>query len=117
MAKRQVKSVGVVENSGPNTLKSLIEDSIPNATAVDVGVAFITNSGLDHVVSPLKKALTGGRIRILTGLYQSFTEPSALRRLLLIQDQSKGKFQVRLSTDKHFHWKTYFVFKRSSVTV
>lgn len=117
MSHASVRNLGVVENAGPNHLKGFMHDAISKASDVDIGVAFITESGLTHLISALKKAAGRGRVRILTGLYQCFTEPKALRTLLRVQSQAAEQFELRISTDEHFHWKAYFFFSPSLVRV
>jgi hypothetical protein len=50
-------------------------------------------------------------------LYQWVTEPRALRTLLREQEESDGRLSVRLSRDRHFHWKTYILVKRHTARV
>ncbi|HEX4792466.1 MAG TPA: phospholipase D-like domain-containing protein [Humisphaera sp.] len=118
MATIGAKNIGVIENAGPNNLKAFIKDTIKAANKVDIGVAFITVGGLEHVSRWLKKAGSRGTVRVLTGFYQCFTEPAALRKLLELKSQLKsGRFEVRVSTDKRFHWKAYFFFTPSTATI
>lgn len=101
--------VGAIENSGPNTLVSYLRNAGSGATSIDIAVAFITAAGLESVLHLLKRTSAKGQVRLLTGLYQGFTEPKALRVLLREQKQSDKRFSVQISTDQHFHWKTYFL--------
>jgi HKD family nuclease len=112
-----ISHVGVVENAGPNNLKSFFEIRAKKATRADIGVAFVTLRGFEQVSPLLKRIASRGQVNILTGLYQWFTEPRALRRLLEIQKLMGGKFNVRISTNEHFHWKAYFFFTGSRVSL
>ncbi len=101
--------VGIVENSGPNTLQAFLQNSGNGAVSLDIASAFITLSGIDSVLYVLKKIARKGSVRILTGLYQGFTDPDALRKLYRIQEETKGRLSVSISKDNHFHWKCYFI--------
>ena len=109
--------VGAIENSGPNTLVSYLRNAGTAATHIDIAVAFITAAGLESVLHLLKRISARGHVRLLTGLYQGFTEPKALRMLLREQQQSDGRFSVQISTDQHFHWKTYFLICKTTAQV
>ena len=118
MAIIAAKNVGVVENAGPNNLKAFLAETIRTATAVDIGVAFVTVGGLDQVIRWLKKASGRGSVRILTGFYQCFTKPDALRKLLTLKSQfGASRFDVRVANGLHFHWKAYFLFTASKATI
>src|SRR5262249_42316692 len=75
------------------------------------------SAGLDALLYLLKKTAAKGSVRLLTGLYQGFTEPAALWALLRAQDETEGRLSVRLSRDRHFHWKAYFLMQRQSAHV
>lgn len=109
--------IGTIENNAHNTLEAFLQAAAKDASALDWASAFITNSGLNSVLYLLTAAAKKGKARVLTGLYQGFTEPAALRTLLRAQAASKGRLEVRLSKDRHFHWKAYFVFGKQNVRV
>lgn len=117
MATPSSVKLGVVENVGPNTLQALLRQLVPSATTVDIAVAFITKTGLDEVLFLLQQVAAKGHVRIVTGLYQAFTEPNALRQLLHSQRQTQGRISVRISRDPHFHWKFYTIGRKEQVTV
>jgi len=59
-----------------------------------------------------------GSVRILTGFYQCFTKPDALRKLLTLKSQfGASRFDVRVANGLHFHWKAYFLFTASKATI
>lgn len=101
--------INVVENSGPNTLLSFLQHAGDSAVSIDIAAAFLTLSGVNAILYVLKKVARKGSVRVLTGLYQGFTEPDALRKLFQIQEETKGRLSVSISHDGHFHWKCYFV--------
>ncbi len=117
MNRKNLVQVGTIENTGPNTLISFLQNAGSGTTGIDVAVAFVTSTGIDALLYLLKKTATKGQVRLLTGLYQGFTEPKALRALLREQEETKGRLSVRLSLDKHFHWKSYFLVKKDKATV
>jgi HKD family nuclease len=101
--------IGCVDNSGPNTLLSFLQNTGDGATSIDIAAAFLTSSGVDAILYLLKKTARKGLVRVLTGLYQGFTEPDALRKLFRAQVETEGRLSVSISRDAHFHWKCYFV--------
>src|SRR5690349_17804578 len=104
MGDRPQVRVGIVENAGPNTLASFLRNAGSVAGSVDIASAFVTSAGLGLMSRLLRKVTVKGRVRILTGLYQGFTEPDALRALLREQQETEGRLSVRISKDRHFHW-------------
>lgn len=109
MARASGVRIGAIENSGPNTLVSYLRSVGRTASQIDIAVAFITTAGLDSVLHLLKRVSARGQVRLLTGLYQGFTEPKSLRILLREQQQLQGRLTVHISSDARFHWKAYFV--------
>jgi HKD family nuclease len=109
--------IGAIENSGPNTLVAFLRNAGAGCDQIDIAVAFITAAGLGALLFLLKKAASRGRVRVLTGLYQGFTEPKALWTLLREQEQTDGRLSVRVSKDGHFHWKAYMLAKKATVKV
>jgi HKD family nuclease len=109
--------IGTIENSGPNTLVAFLRNAGAGCAQIDIAVAFITAAGLDSLLFLLKKAASRGRVRVLTGLYQGFTEPKALWTLLREQEQTGGRLSVRVSKDGHFHWKAYMLAKKAAAKV
>jgi HKD family nuclease len=109
--------IGTIENNAHNTLEGFLRATAKDASALDWASAFVTNAGLNAVLYLLTAAAKKGKVRVLTGFYQVFTEPSALRTLLKAQTESRGHLEVRVSEDQHFHWKAYFVFGKRTVRV
>jgi HKD family nuclease len=101
--------VGLVTNSGPNCLLPYLRAAGSSCKQIDIAVAFITASGLESILHLLQRVSHRGRVRILTGLYQGFTEPRALALLLREQQEASSRFSVRICRDKRFHWKSYFL--------
>lgn len=109
----------VIENCGPDNLRDMLRAECKRATTTDVaiGVAFVTQSGLDDILQSLRRVAESGRVRLLTGLYQKVTEPQALKTLFQVQDETRGKFSVRLSTEPQYHRKVYILRGRTNVAV
>ncbi|MGE5296878.1 MAG: phospholipase D-like domain-containing protein [Solirubrobacterales bacterium] len=106
----------LIENSGPDNLRDTLKAQISHASEVSIAVAFITQAGLDEIVQPLQQVATNGKVRLLTGLYQKFTEPRALRTLCRLQRQTQGRLSVRLSREPQFHRKLYVLTNRVYAT-
>lgn len=117
MGRSGTPRIGTIDNTGPNTLAAFLLERGPGCDRIDLAVAFVTASGLEQVLHLLKLVAAKGRVRILTGLYQGFTDPKALRTLLREQRDTADRLSARVSTDAHFHWKAYLLAKRAAATV
>lgn len=106
----------VIENAGPNHLRGFLKSYAKTATSIDIAVAFVSRQGLNEILPSLKKVSTIGPVRLVTGFYQGFTDPQALRPLLLQQSDTNGSLSVRISRNPHFHWKAYFLHRRRTTT-
>ena len=106
----------VIENSGPNNMREQLRSLLKGSSQVDIAVAFISAQGLSTILEALRQVANRGRVRVITGLYQGITEPSALRILLRVQDQTKNRLSVHLSRDPKFHRKVYIATRGSRVT-
>jgi HKD family nuclease len=84
---------------------------------VAIGVAFVTQSGLEDILQSLRQVAVSGRVRLLTGLYQKVTEPTALKTLFQVQKETRGRFSVRLSTEPQYHRKVYIVRGRTNCAI
>jgi HKD family nuclease len=104
----------VIKNSGPDNLRDVLRAKCKRATDVAIGVAFVTQSGLDDILQSLRQVAVIGRVHILTGLYQKVTESRALKTLLRVQEETRGQFSVRLSTEPQFHRKVYMLRGRTN---
>jgi len=109
-------TIEVIENSGPNHLRGALRGKLAQASEVCIAVAFITESGLDEIIQPLRQVAAQGKVRIITGLYQHVTEPKALKTLLRTQTETRGKFVVRLSKEPQFHRKAFLIENRTRAT-
>jgi HKD family nuclease len=109
--------IGTIDNTGPNTLLSYLRNAGHAAAQFDIAVAFISKAGLESVLHLLKRVAAKGPVRLLTGLYQGFTDPAALRILLREEANSQGRLTVKISTNPRFHWKAYFLMRKTTANV
>ncbi len=107
----------VIENSGPDNLRDMLKAKLHRAVDVSIAVAFVTQSGLDELLQSLRQVAAGGTVRLVTGLYQKVTEPRALRTLLRVQEETRGAFSVRVSTEPQFHRKLYILRTKTHLLV
>lgn len=117
MSRSDVTFLGPVENSGPNTVASYLKNVGSRCSEADIAVAFVTVAGVDALRYVLHRIARRGNVRLLTGVYQGFTEPAALQSLLRLQHETKGRFKVRISANGRFHWKAYLMKRRRTTTV
>ena len=104
-----IVKLDVIENSGPDNLRDTLKARLARASDVSFAVAFVTQSGLNVLVQVLRTVAATGRVRFLTGLYQKVTEPTALRTLLRVQNETRGQLSVRLSMEPQFHRKLFLL--------
>ena len=90
----------IIENVGPDNLRDTLKVKLRIAKDVFISVAFITQSGLNEIIQPLRQVASQGKVKLITGLYQGFTEPKALETLLNIQNETAGNFLVHLFIQK-----------------
>jgi|GEM_PF-4560000 len=102
--------IEVVDNTGPTDMGQKLTESINEASQVDMGTAFVDSAGLRGVLPAVCSALNhGANIRFLTHMSKDpFNEPTALRKLLRLQNRYGKHFQARISRLKgEFHQKVY----------
>jgi HKD family nuclease len=103
-------SNNIIPNIGPATLRVEIEESLQWATHVDLASAFITEEVLRILSAALNQAKRARRplhIRLITGLYQRFTPPAALKLAAKLESEFQGSFFVKIAKNERFHWKAY----------
>lgn len=120
---RALEAAAPVLTTGPTSpLGPLLFRDLERATQVDIAVAFVFVAALNAgVLSRLRDVLArkGSHVRLLTGDYQSVTEPAALRLLLTLREQAQaseglhGDFELRVfqtaETHSSFHPKAYLL--------
>jgi HKD family nuclease len=109
MNRKRPNQVEIIENAGPNSLLDNLKRVLKKADRADIAVAFISVAGLNELLPSLQQIAAHGSVRILTGLYQSITDPQALRILLRAEEQSRGSLSTRISKEPKFHRKIYLV--------
>ncbi|MCF7983609.1 MAG: DEAD/DEAH box helicase family protein [Thiohalocapsa sp.] len=82
--------------------------AIRQANQIDLAVAFIKASGLDLIYRTLIDAVEtrDARLRVLTSDYLDVTDPSALRRLMLLAERD-ADIRVFQTENQSFHLKAY----------
>lgn len=84
--------------------------AIQSADQVDMAVAFVKTTGLNllfpDLISSLQRESGNSRLRILTSDYLDITDPEALRKLILLQEQG-AQVRVYQSQGSSFHMKAY----------
>lgn len=109
--------LSIIDNEGQNHLLDALRTLCETASALELEVAFVTSSGVKKLLPSLRKVAARGGVRILTGLYQSITEPAALRALIKVQRQTKGKLTVKLARERDFHRKMYLARTKGTLQV
>lgn len=87
-----------------------IDRSLGWAWEADIATAFMTPASLRRLESALSRARAHGhslKVRAVVGLYQRFTPPEALAKLLSLRREFPGKIFVRVARNERFHWKLY----------
>lgn len=102
MAKKDINLV-LSSNGGPASLLKTIQQEQRNVIHAIVFVAFITEDGVRRILNGLKQVARRGGVNLITGLYQGFTSPEALRLLLQAQRQTGGNLSVRFLRHPGFH--------------
>lgn len=108
--------VEAIPNQGPASMAPELDLSLNWANEVDIASAFVTPGALRRIESALSKARKEKRplkVRLIFGLYQRFTPPQALSKMLGLQKAYPGKFFARCARNNRFHWKLY-AFRRGS---
>jgi HKD family nuclease len=116
MPTRPHTRIALIDNSGVNQLLPYLRTAGNSCRQIDIAVAFITATGLESILHVLQKVARKDQVRILTGLYQGFTDPKALAGLLREQTATSGRLSVRISNNPRFHWKAYLLIDKGSAT-
>jgi len=98
----------LVQGQGDPLLPHLLTE-LDRATAADIAVAFVMESGVRAVLEHLRDLLgRKGRLRFLTGDYLGVTEPAALLHLLDLQGDAD--LRIYETADVSFHPKAYLLY-------
>lgn len=99
----------------PDPLLPHLHVEIDRSVHVDIAVAFVYPSGIDHMYEHFVDLLErGGTLRLLTGDYLTATDPIALRRLLDLHIEHAAQVELRVYETQppiSFHPKSY-LFRR-----
>lgn len=94
-----------------------IDHSLKWAHKAEIASAFVTLKALrhlEHALAEAQKKKRSFKVRLLVGLYQCFTSPEALVKVLRLQKAFPGRLYVRVARNKRFHWKLY-IFQKANV--
>lgn len=76
------------------------------AAEADIATAFVTPAAVKRVEAALRRTRSL-KVRVIVGLYQRFTPPPALAKLLSLGREFPGRLRVRVARNWRFHWKHY----------
>ncbi len=102
--------VEMIPNRYPANMGRELEQSLNWADEADIASAYVSTASLGRLESALERAQIEKRplkVRLLFGLYQRFTPPEALAKMLRLQKTYPSKFIVRIARNNRFHWKLY----------
>ena len=108
--------IELIPNKGPASMGPEIIANLGWATEVNIASGFVTVPALNYLDATLIKSIKEKRalkIRLIFGLYQRFTPPQALAKMIYLQDKYPGQFFARVAQNARFHWK-YYQFKKLS---
>jgi superfamily II DNA or RNA helicase/HKD family nuclease/predicted house-cleaning noncanonical NTP pyrophosphatase (MazG superfamily) len=95
-------------NDAKASLLRELQKEISKASAIDIAVSFILESGLDLLEGGIAAAiLRGCTVRILTTDYMGVSEPAALRRINRLVPSAR----VFEATNRGFHPKAYIFYR------
>lgn len=105
--------VEYIANTGTDTVLALIKDKARRCTEFYISVAFITQAGLDELISSIRLATNFGKVRVLTGFYSGITEPEALYSFMKLEREKGKRFQSYIyGVNNTFHKKIYLFRKQ-----
>lgn len=107
--------MNLIPNRGPANLQTVITHASKPATKADLAVAFVTRRAVVRIRHNLQRIANRGPVRVLTGLFQGFTEPAALQLLMKARKATRGRLMINLSREPTFHRKQYVLYTRSKV--
>ena len=107
----------VLTTGGTNPLLPHLERDLAVAASVDIAVAFILPSGVEHLYPHFEDLLArGGALRLLTGDYLDISDPDALQRLIdlrTLYNYGRCELRVYCSSGSSFHPKAYLASQAS----
>jgi HKD family nuclease len=109
--------IEMIPNRYPANMGQEVGQSLRWAEQVDIASAYVSSGTLGRLESALEQSKAEKRsltIRLLFGLYQRFTPPQALAKMLKLQRAYPGKFFVRIACNNRFHWKLYMFRRQTS---
>ncbi|MBI5877894.1 MAG: phospholipase D family protein [Chloroflexi bacterium] len=110
--------IEVIPNRGPATMSYEIGDGLDWATNVGIATAFTSLSACREIEGQIRDMLhrkPSSKVRVVVGLYQRFTAPSALNKLFALQTEKPNQVEIRIARNRRFHWKLYLFSKGQSM--
>jgi HKD family nuclease len=112
----QSLNIDFITNTGSDNHLRLIKEQIEASREVWIAVAFLKQSGLKLLETPVKEAIARGtRFKVICGLDLYITEPEAIR---MLQDWFQGQDEnvlrlMPINNRRTFHSKVYCFHKRN----
>jgi HKD family nuclease len=104
--------VEVIPNRGPASMVAELETRMPAAKRIDIASAFVTPPALTRIENLLRRPGKKGPVpvvRMVFGVYQRFTPPGALAKMLRLQKRYPARFMARIAINQRFHWKLFIL--------
>lgn len=102
-------------------MRDELRRSFQSSSKIDIAVAFLNSKGLELILSETTKALArrSSRVRVLTRISKdAFNEPAALRILVDLNKDYKGKLLVKTTRlTNEFHEKMYVFKSQNTATI
>jgi HKD family nuclease len=108
--------VDSIDNDGAASMRIALRAALEGCTHARLSTASLTRKGIEFIEDALATGHKNLNIQLLVGLYNGHTEAAALRRLLRMQNDSDGRFEVRIAQNPRFHWKMYLFKNKKQVT-
>lgn len=105
--------VEYISNRGNDTVANLIAERAKTCIESYFLVGFVTNAGLEEIMTSLRNASNKGSVKFLTGFYLGVTEPNALRGLLKLKNSRSENFEAFIYTKNNQFHKKIYVFKET----
>lgn len=108
----------LINNTGVSIFGEQLEGQMNNSKQFDIASAFVTSESIRLIKIFLKKRKNKNvSCRLITGFYQNFNSKEVLEELRDMSNNSKNKFEVRVSANYKFHWKFYnFIHKNKIIS-
>jgi HKD family nuclease len=108
----------IITNETSEKHLDTLRDLINKSEKILISVAFLKKSGLDLVITDLEVTLKkGAEVKIYCGLDFYFTEPDALREILILFNKYRTGKLYLYKSDNAFHPKVYCFINRKTASI